>query len=127
MGLSTAAALAARGRKVILIDAAHPIRGSWGVTRASHFRMEDPVLLRMGLESSKYWKQLQEEYQAEASRSPDLEVEDAHFYHCTGAAMGVPKRRLKTLEFVSEGSWEIYLRRSMKFYQRVKRSNVFHS
>eukprot|EP00438_Fugacium_kawagutii_P034153 Skav226361 [mRNA] locus=scaffold290:9058:10437:+ [translate_table: standard] len=97
MGLSTAAALGATGRNVILVDAAHPIRGSWGVTRASHFRMEDPTLLRMGLHSSKYWKALQEEYQAEAQRSPELKLEDAHFYHCTGSAMAGPKEQIENI------------------------------
>lgn len=97
MGLSTACALASTGRKVTLLDAAHPIRGSWGVTRASHFRMEDPTLLHMGLYSSKYWKQLQKEYQAEAQRSPELKAEDAYFYHCTGSAMAGPAEQIENL------------------------------
>lgn len=97
MGLSTATALAASGRKVILVDAAHPIRGSWGITRASHFRMEDPELLQMGLYSSRYYKQLQEQYEAEARRSPDLKVEDSHFYHCTGSAMAGPKEQIENI------------------------------
>ena len=96
MGLSTACCLAATGRKVILVDACHPIRGSWGVTRASHFRMEDPTLLQMGLYSSKYWKALQQEYEAEAKRS-ELRVEDAHFYHCTGSAMAGPKEQIENI------------------------------
>ena len=97
MGLSTAAALAAAGKRVVLIDAAHPIRGSWGVTRASHFRIEDPTLLQMGLYSSKYWKALQEAYEAEAKQSSILKLEDAHFYHCTGSAMAGPKEQIKQI------------------------------
>ena len=38
-----------RGAQVLLLDENHPIRGSWGSTRASHLRMEDPVLLHMGI------------------------------------------------------------------------------
>eukprot|EP00439_Symbiodinium_sp_Y106_P066537 s876_g10.t2 len=64
MGLSTAARLAERGYRVVVLDENHPIRGSWGSTRASHLRMEDPVLLQMSLFSIRSWLDLQERMRA---------------------------------------------------------------
>lgn len=86
MGLSTAERLARSGRRVLLIDAGHPIRGSWGVSRASHLRMEDPVLLKMSLFSIRRWLELQRQYAGAGLGSE----EDALFYRRTGGMMAGP-------------------------------------
>ena len=60
MGSAAAWKLAAAGCDVTLIDENHPVRGSWGESRASHLSMEDPFLLRLSLHSIRQWKQLNE-------------------------------------------------------------------
>ena len=35
--------------KVTMVDAGHPIRGSWGDTRALHVAMEDDVRIKASL------------------------------------------------------------------------------
>ena len=35
--------------RVSLVDAGHPIRGSWGDTRALHVAMEDDVRIKMNM------------------------------------------------------------------------------
>lgn len=93
MGLCTACALAVGGREVVLVDAGHPIRGSWGVSRASHLRMEDPVLLQMSLFSIRYWRSLQTKYR-DALQAGD---EETLFYKRTGAMMAGPADAIKKL------------------------------
>ncbi|CAE7924367.1 soxA, partial [Symbiodinium necroappetens] len=86
MGLSTAARLAERGYRVVVLDENHPIRGSWGSTRASHLRMEDPVLLQMSLFSIRSWLDLQERMRTRFG--PD--EADWFFYRRTGGLMAGP-------------------------------------
>ncbi|CAE7895695.1 soxA, partial [Symbiodinium sp. KB8] len=86
MGLSTAARLAERGYRVVVLDENHPIRGSWGSTRASHLRMEDPVLLQMSLFSIRSWLDLQERMRTRFG--PD--EADWFFYKRTGGLMAGP-------------------------------------
>eukprot|EP00928_Gymnodinium_smaydae_P073572 TRINITY_DN56761_c0_g1_i1.p1 TRINITY_DN56761_c0_g1~~TRINITY_DN56761_c0_g1_i1.p1 ORF type:complete len:453 (-),score=48.34 TRINITY_DN56761_c0_g1_i1:146-1504(-) len=92
MGLQTAECLARAGKRVLLIDANHPIRGSWGTTRASHFRMEDPTLLKMSLFSVKRWLDLQTKYSSFAG-----DEENSLFYQKTGAAMAGPADAMQNL------------------------------
>jgi len=96
MGLNTAERLARAGRQVLLIDAEHPVRGSWGVTRASHFRMEDTTLLQMSIFSVKRWKELQEQFTA-ANKAKNVNVSDTVFYHRTGGMMAGPAQPLEKL------------------------------
>lgn len=50
MGSAVASDLAGRGGfHVTVVDENHPVRGSWGESRASHLSIEQPILLRMGL------------------------------------------------------------------------------
>jgi len=93
MGLQTAEYLARAGRRVIVIDANHPIRGSWGTTRASHFRIEDPTLLKMSLYSVRRWVELQNRY----SLAAGCDDENSLFYRKTGAAMAGPAEAMETL------------------------------
>ena len=59
MGMTTAKHLIENStRKVVLIDANHAVRGSWGESRASHLTIEDPVLLNMGLHSIPAYQEL---------------------------------------------------------------------
>ena len=69
MGLSTAHLLATTtsSRKVIVIDANHALRGSWGESRASHLTIEEPVLLHMGLHSMPAYQDLQRRHAAATS------------------------------------------------------------
>ena len=62
MGLATTWRVASAGKRVICLDASHPIRGSWGESRASHLTIEDGCLLRMGLSSQNEWLALQKDY-----------------------------------------------------------------
>lgn len=111
MGLTASCALAAAGRQVVLIDANHPVRGSWGVSRASHLRIEDSTLLRMGLFSIRYWRALQHSYR-EALPAGD---ESTLFYKRTGTMVAGPtdairhvaKKVSAELEGMPEGEAEI--------------------
>mmetsp|Transcript_89196 Transcript_89196/g.186408 ORF Transcript_89196/g.186408 Transcript_89196/m.186408 type:complete len:454 (+) Transcript_89196:51-1412(+) len=84
MGLATAERIRRTGQRVVLIDAGHPIRGSWGLTRGSHLRIEDPTLLKMGVFSIRKWKDLQTQYSKVGSE------EETHFYHRSGALVTGP-------------------------------------
>merc|ERR1719171_678523 len=86
MGLTTAECLARAGQKVIILDQNHPIRGSWGTTRACHYRMEDTTLLKMNFFAIPHWLDLQKSY----ADSHGGGEEDTLFFQKTGAMMAGP-------------------------------------
>merc|ERR1711942_188962 len=47
--------------RVTLVDAGHPIRGSWGDTRALHVAMEDDVRIKMNMINVNEYLKLQRE------------------------------------------------------------------
>lgn len=60
-GLSTAYHLTRRGKRVVLCNAGHSVRGSWGETRAAHLAQTDDLRLRMARRGIGWYKQLEKE------------------------------------------------------------------
>lgn len=63
MGASTAWQLTGRGEQlhVTLIDANHPIRGSWHESRIARAAYEDPLYVKMVLRALEHWHRLEKE------------------------------------------------------------------
>ena len=61
VGLSTAYHLARRGKRVLLCNAGHSVRGSWGESRAAHLAQTDSVRLRMARRGIGWYKRLEQE------------------------------------------------------------------
>eukprot|EP00940_MAST-03C_sp_MAST-3C-sp2_P000907 g907.t1 len=76
MGLAAAWKLAVlaresgRASRIVLFDEGHPVRGSWGKTRASHLSMEDEVLLQMNIIAMNEWDSLEKIDEKDRIRTP---------------------------------------------------------
>ena len=60
MGSWASYLLAGLGARVTLVDAGHPVRGSWGETRALHLTMEDPLRVEMNLHNAAAYLAMQQ-------------------------------------------------------------------
>mmetsp|Transcript_49701 Transcript_49701/g.124945 ORF Transcript_49701/g.124945 Transcript_49701/m.124945 type:complete len:508 (+) Transcript_49701:91-1614(+) len=58
MGACTAHTLASRGHSVVLLDAGHPIRSSWGESRIARLAYDDPLYVKMQQRAFDLWDEL---------------------------------------------------------------------
>eukprot|EP01043_Picozoa_sp_COSAG02_P009152 COSAG02_NODE_306_length_25175_cov_76.540118_13_plen_384_part_00 len=112
VGLSTAYHLTRRGKRVVLCNAGHSVRGSWGETRAAHLAQTDDLRLRMARRGVGWYKQLEKQTGVQfLIHSERLNIGPRHYIEtlCSSYRRGkVNYTRLNPAEVASR--WEEQIR-----------------